>query len=109
MLCNTIEEGEEKCYQYWPLQKDESAEFAKLKVTLQSEDVHEQYVVRKLHVCNEKVSLSQMHPVWVVTKRIVLVPHYRYFSRGSMNLYCDSELLGNILLCNNTSTCGAIG
>ena len=70
MLCNTIEEGEEKCYQYWPLQKDESAEFAKLKVTLQSEDVHEQYVVRKLHVCNEKVSLSQMHPVWVITKKL---------------------------------------
>ena len=55
LLCNTIEEGEEKCYQYWPLQKGETAEFGKLKVTLQSEDPHEEYVVRKLHVCNEKV------------------------------------------------------
>ena len=30
MLCNTVEEGEEKCYQYWPLQKDEYIEFGKL-------------------------------------------------------------------------------
>ena len=55
MLCNTVEEGEEKCYQYWPLQKDEYVEFGKLKVTLESEYVHEQYVIRRLHICNEKV------------------------------------------------------
>ena len=55
LLCNAIEEGEEKCYQYWPLQKGETAEFGRLKVTLQSEDQYIEFVVRRLHVCNEKV------------------------------------------------------
>ena len=59
LLCNAIEEGEEKCFWYWPLRihKGKIAEFlvGELKVTLQSEDQHEEYVVRKLHICNQKV------------------------------------------------------
>ena len=55
MLCNTIEEGQEKCHMYWPTKEGEPVEYGKHKVTLQSETVSGDYIIRKLLVQNEKV------------------------------------------------------
>ena len=54
-LCSSIEEGEEKCYMYWPTKEGEPVEYGRIKVTLQSEVPSGDYIIRKLHICNEKV------------------------------------------------------
>ena len=56
MLCNTIEEGQEKCYMYWPTKEGEPTEYGRMKVTLQSELPSGDYIIRKLLVVNQKVS-----------------------------------------------------
>lgn len=61
MLCNMVEEGQEKCYMYWPTKEGEPVEYGKHKVTLQSETVSGDYIVRKLQVINEKVSQLSLH------------------------------------------------
>ena len=67
LLCNTVEEGEERCYQYWPTKQEEPVEFGKLKVTLQSENASEDYTTRKLHICNEKVNTQHTTPIYVLS------------------------------------------
>ena len=72
LLCNTIEEGEEKYYQYWPLQIGETTEFGRLKVTLQSESESIAYVmVRRLHVCNETVQCVHVYIFIIATLRLL--------------------------------------
>ena len=56
MLCNTVEEGQEKCYMYWPTKEGEPMEYGRMKVTLQSELASGDYIIRKLLVVNQKVS-----------------------------------------------------
>ena len=56
MLCNTVEEGQEKCYMYWPTKEGEPMEYGRMKVTLQSELPSGDYIIRKLLVVNQKVS-----------------------------------------------------
>ena len=55
-LCNNVEEGMEKCYMYWPTKEGEPVEYGRMKVTLQSETQSGDYIIRKLLVCNERVS-----------------------------------------------------
>ena len=62
MLCKTIEEGQEKCFMYWPTKEGEPVEYGKNKVTLQSEMVNGDYIVRKILVQNEKV--GQINNNW---------------------------------------------
>ena len=54
-LCNTVEEGQENCQMYWPTKEGEPVEYGRIKVTLQSETTSGGYVIRKLHICNERV------------------------------------------------------
>ena len=60
MLCNTVEEGEEKCYMYWPTKEGEPVEYSKHKVTLQSETPSGDYIIRKFLIQNEKVRLLML-------------------------------------------------
>ena len=55
MLCNGIEEGQEKCYMYWPTKEGEPVEYGRMKVVLQSEAQSGDFVTRKLLVSNERV------------------------------------------------------
>ena len=55
MLCRNVEEGEEKCYMFWPTRENEPVEYGKLKVTLQVEIPGDEFITRKIHVCNDKV------------------------------------------------------
>ena len=54
-LCNNVEEGMEKCYMYWPTKEGEPVEYGRMKVTLQSETLSGDYIIRKLLVSNERV------------------------------------------------------
>lgn len=67
LLCKVMEEGEEKCYLYWPPQTGEEAKFGMLTVTLQSKEQCHDYVVRKLHVCKKMVQ-------WCVHSSVVALP-----------------------------------
>lgn len=42
---------------YWPTKEGEPVEYGKHKVTLQSETVSGDYIIRKIQVVNEKVSI----------------------------------------------------
>ena len=61
MLCNTVEEGEEKCHMFWPTKEGEPIEYGKHKVTLQSETVHGDFIIRKFLIQNEKVGSIKMY------------------------------------------------
>ena len=49
-LCNIEENGQEVCHKYWPVNEGEEIVYGQFNVTLQSEMISENYVVRKLLV-----------------------------------------------------------
>ena len=49
-LCQTEEEGQEKCYMYWPTKEGELTGYGQLNVTLQSEVAHGDFMIRKFDV-----------------------------------------------------------
>ena len=55
MLCNTMEEGQESSYLYWPMKVGEEVTYGNVNVTLQSSDAFNNFTVRKFMIGNEKV------------------------------------------------------
>ena len=49
-LCQTEEEGQEKCYMYWPTKEGERTGYGQLNVTLQSEVANGDFMIRKLYI-----------------------------------------------------------
>ena len=47
-LCNSVEEGIEKCYIYWPTKEDEAMLYGRFYVRLQSETSSEDFLIRKI-------------------------------------------------------------
>ena len=54
-LCNCTEEGLESSYPFWPSNEEEQIKYGKIVVTLQSKTSHEQFVVRKFQLQEDKV------------------------------------------------------
>ena len=59
-LCNNVEEGIEKCYMYWPTMEGQQIQYGHVNVTLQSETPSEHYIIRKLHISNERVDVRDI-------------------------------------------------
>ena len=52
-LCNIEENEQEVCHKYWPVNEGERTGYGPFDVTLQSETISEDYVVRKLHIVSK--------------------------------------------------------
>lgn len=49
-LCNTVENGMEKCHMYWPSNEGERIGYGSIDVTLQSQVTHNEFTVRKFQL-----------------------------------------------------------
>ena len=52
-LCNIEENEQEVCHKYWPVNEGEGIVYGPFDVTLQSETISEDYVVRKLYIVSK--------------------------------------------------------
>ncbi|CAI8052191.1 Receptor-type tyrosine-protein phosphatase S [Geodia barretti] len=59
MLCDLLEDGQETCYQYWPVRRG-MAQFREYTVDLMEEKPVKGFVMRTLVVVNEKVTLPNI-------------------------------------------------
>ena len=54
-LCGLYEDGNEVCQQYWPSPVKSSVQYGAARVSLESEAVNRDYIVRQLDLCYEEV------------------------------------------------------
>ncbi len=59
---------QEKCAQYWPSKEEQDMDFsdAGFVVTLVSEDVEPNYIIRLLELKNDKVNVMLNHCHWIL-------------------------------------------
>ncbi len=63
-----VQSEQEKCAQYWPSKEERDMDFsdAGFVVTLVSEDVEPNYIIRLLELKNDKVNVMLNHCHWIL-------------------------------------------